>query len=159
MFSFWARAGDLGWAPGLGLGLGWLGPGLGLASSTIFSTGRRARAINFDHRDLFSVVLFVCSKRSDCAFLVLQKPNMFVCLCVFCCAFLVLEAIRPFCFSCARNDPIVFFSLCFSCAPKAKCVCVFFCAFLVLETIGLLCFSGAPKSERVCMFVLFLCAP
>ena len=122
---FWARAGDLGWAPGLG-------PGLGLASSTILSTGRRARAINFDHRNLFSVVLFLCSKRSDCVFLcifVLQNPNVFVCFCLFC-AFLVLETIRLLCFSCARNDPIVFFSCAFLVLQKPNvfvCLC-FFCA-------------------------------
>ena len=124
---FWARAGDLGWAPGLG-------PGLGLASSTILSTGRRARATNFDHRNLFSIVLFLCSKRSDgvffCAFLVLQNPNVFVCLC-----FLFVR---------------------FLCSKRSGC-----CAFLVLETIRLCFFLvlfWAPKTKRVCMFVLFVCA-
>ena len=162
---FWARAGDLGWAPGLG-------PGLGLASSTICSTGRRARAINFDHRNLFSVVLFLCSKRSDGVFFVLfwcsKTPNVFVCLCFLfvrflcskrsgCCAFLVLETIRLcFCF-------VLFW------APKTKRVCMFVlfvCAFLVLavvlflcskrsDCVFVLCFSCAPKTKRVCMLVRF----
>ena len=130
-----------GWGPGLGsragaglgLGLGWLGPGLGLASSTNFSTGGRARAINFDHKAFFCLLLLLCSKRSGCALFLCFSGAPKTQRCLYVCAFFVLSLC---CFLCSRRC---------DCAP-----------FLCFSG------SGAPKTKRVCMavlvFVLSLCS-
>ena len=123
-----------------------------------------------------AVVLFLCSKRSDSVFFLcfsgLQKPNVFVCLCLL----FVLFLCSLLCFSCARNDPIVFLFCAFLVLQKPSvfvCLCVFFvlflfskrsgcCAFLVLETIRL-CFLFVLfwcSKNQTCLYVCaFFCAP
>ena len=159
-----------GWGPGLGsragaglglgLGLGWLGPGLGLASSTNFSTGGRARAINFDHKAFFCLVLLLCSKRSDCALFLCfsgaPKTQRCLYVCAFFCAFLVLFLVLETMRLCS-----FFVLFWFWCSKNQTCLygCACFCAFLVLEAIRPFCFSSARDDPIALLFCAFLVLP
>ena len=118
-------------------------------------------------------VLFLCSKRSGyCAFLVLETIRLcfflvlFWCsriqtclyVCVFFCAFLVLETIRLLCFSCARNDPIVFFSCAFLVLQKPNvfvCLCFFLCS-MISKHLGSGFFWCWKRSDCVSFLALIL---
>ena len=114
-----------------------------------FACGRNDRA----------VVLFLCSKRSDCVFLCFscapktKRVCLFVC---FFCAFLVLETIRLLCFFLVLETirwcffaVLCLYSFCNLSRPRGSPLHV--CAFC-------LCFACARNDPIVCLFVLFLCS-